>query len=137
MSDVLETFQDIRIRLHKNKKTGKIEMGADVKSVFDIAWYTFARLVADVAPPIDEDLNYFESQGSVLTCMTCGEYFVRHSSRQRYCDNPNCKRERNNQKAGAYHERKKGTTINNPRCDTTNWYSNEAFFIASISYIYA
>ena len=31
MSNVLEAFPDIRIRLQKNKKTGKIEMGADVK----------------------------------------------------------------------------------------------------------
>ena len=78
-----------------------------VQSVFDIAWYTFARLVADVAPPIDKDMDYFESQGSILTCMACGEYFVRHSSRQRYCNNPNCQAERNNRKARAYYERKK------------------------------
>lgn len=57
-------------------------MAADVQSVFDIAWYTFARLVADVAPPIDEDMGYFYSQGSVLTCMACGRYLVRHSSRK-------------------------------------------------------
>ena len=24
-------------------------------------WYTFSRIVADVAPPVDEDLDYFES----------------------------------------------------------------------------
>lgn len=107
MLNVMESIPDIRMRLQKNKKTGKIEMGADVQSVFDIAWYTFARLVADVAPPIDKDMNYFESQGSILTCMACGEYFVRHSSRQRYCNNPNCQAERNNRKARAYYERKK------------------------------
>jgi hypothetical protein len=107
ISDVLEAFPDIKMRLQKNRKTGKIEMGADVQSVFDIAWYTFARLVADVAPPVDEDLNYIESQGSILTCMACGEYFVRHSSRQRYCNNPSCQAERNNRKARAYYQRKK------------------------------
>ena len=51
--------------------------GADVQSVFDIAWYTFSRIVADVAPPVDEDLDYFESQGSILSCLACGKYFVR------------------------------------------------------------
>ena len=108
MLNVMEAIPDIRMRLQKNKKTGKIEMAADVQSVFDIAWYTFARLVADVAPSIDKDMDYFESQGSILTCMACGEYFVRHSSRQRYCNNPNCQAERNNRKARAYYERKKG-----------------------------
>ena len=107
MLNVMEAIPDIRMRLQKNKRTGKIELGADVQSVFDIAWYTFARLVADVAPPIDKDMDYFESQGSILTCMACGEYFVRHSSRQRYCNNPNCQAERNNRKARAYYERKK------------------------------
>ena len=58
MSNVLDMFPDIRWRLKMNPKSGKIEMGADVQSVFDIAWYTFARMVADVAPPVDEDLDY-------------------------------------------------------------------------------
>ncbi len=107
MLNVMESIPDIRMRLQKNKKTGKIEMAADVQSVFDIAWYTFARMVADVAPPIDKDMDYFESQGSILTCMACGEFFVRHSSRQRYCNNPNCQAERNNRKARAYYDRQK------------------------------
>ena len=105
--NVLEMFPDIRWRLKENKKTGKIEMGAEVNSVFDIAWYSFARLVADVAPPIDDDLNYMYSQGSVLTCMACGRYFVRHSSRQRYCNDPDCQAKRNNRKAKAYYDRQK------------------------------
>ncbi len=51
--------------------------------------------------------TYMFSQSSILTCMACGEYFVRHSSRQQYCSNPNCQAERNNRKARAYYKRKK------------------------------
>ena len=108
--DLIEMFPDIRMRLKQNKKTHKIEMGAEVHSVFDIAWYAFARLVANVAPPVDQDPDYMFSSGSILTCMACGNYFVRHSSRQRYCDNPNCQAERNNRKARAYYMRKKAET---------------------------
>ena len=75
-------FPDFRMRLKLDKKTGKVMFGADVQSVFDIAWYTFSRIVADVAPPVDEDLDYFESQGSILSYLACGKYFVRRSSRQ-------------------------------------------------------
>ena len=107
MLDLTEMFPDIRMRLKQNRKTHKIEMGAEVHSVFDIAWYAFARMVANVAPPADPDPDYMFSQGSILTCMACGEYFVRHSSRQRYCSNPNCQAERNNRKARAYYQRKK------------------------------
>ena len=106
LSTVLEAFPDIHWHLKRNKRSGKIELGADVQSVFDIAWYTFARLMAEVAPPVDSDLDYTDSQGSVLTCMACGEYFVRHSSKQRYCRNPSCQAERNNRKARAYYKRK-------------------------------
>jgi hypothetical protein len=107
MSEVMDMFPAFRLRLMRNSKTDKIEMGAEIDSVFDIAWYAFARMVAYVAPPADADLNYMYSQGSILTCMACGEYFVRHSSNQRYCDNPNCQAERKNRKARAYYLRKK------------------------------
>ena len=65
--------------------------------------------LAYVAPPVDKDMDYFESQGSILTYMACGEYFVRYSSRQRYCNNPNWQAEWNNQKARTYYERKKSS----------------------------
>lgn len=108
--DALEMFPDFKMRVKQNRKTHKVEMSAEIHSVFDIAWYSFARMVSDVAPPVDVDMDYEFSQGSILTCMCCGEYFVRHSSRQRYCDNPNCKAERNNRKARAYYKRKKSET---------------------------
>ncbi|MBQ3431962.1 MAG: CGNR zinc finger domain-containing protein [Clostridia bacterium] len=107
--DLLEMFPDFTMRVKQNPKTHKMELCADLYSVFDIAWYTFARMVSDVAPPIDDDLNldYEFSEGSILTCMACGNYFVRRSSRQRYCNNPDCQAERNNRKARAYYKRKK------------------------------
>lgn len=105
--DALELFPDFKMRVKQDPKTHKAEMVADIHSVFDIAWYAFARMVSDVAPPPDSEMDYEFSQGSILTCMCCGEYFVRHSSRQRYCDNPNCQAERNKRKARAYYERKK------------------------------
>lgn len=105
--DALEMFPDFKMRVKQDKKSHKTEMSAEIHTVFDIAWYAFARMVSDVAPPADTDMNYMYSQGSILTCMACGQYFVRHSSRQRYCDNPNCKAERNNRKARAYYQRKK------------------------------
>lgn len=88
---LIDMFPDFRMRLKLDKKTGKVMHGADVQSVFDICWYTFSRIVADVAPPIDPDLRYEEFQGAILSCLCCGEFFIRHSSRQIYCDNPTVK----------------------------------------------
>lgn len=110
---VIDMFPDFRMRLKLDKKTGKVMFGADVQSVFDICWYTFSRIVADVAPPVDEDLDYFESQGSILSCLACGKYFVRRSSRQLYCDNPNCQAERNRKNRRASYARKKASEAEN------------------------
>ena len=107
-SNVLDMLPDFKMRVKQNPKTYKAEMCAEIHSVFDIAWYTFARMISDVAPPIDVDmdLDYEYSEGSVLTCMACGNYFVRRSSRQRYCDDPDCQAERNRRKSRAYYMRK-------------------------------
>lgn len=108
---VIDMFPDFRMRLKLDKKTGKVMFGADVQSVFDICWYTFSRIVADVAPPVDEDLDYFESQGSILSCLACGKYFVRRSSRQLYCDSWDCQAERNRRNRRASYARKKAAEV--------------------------
>jgi hypothetical protein len=87
---LLEMFPDFKLRLKVDSKTGKIIYGADVQSVFDISWYAFSRMVADVAPLADPDMRFEDYHGTVLSCLCCGNFFVRHSSRQLYCDNPNC-----------------------------------------------
>jgi hypothetical protein len=110
---VIDMFPDFRMRLKLDKKTGKVMFGADVQSVFDICWYTFSRIVADVAPPVDEDLDYFESQGSILSCLACGKYFVRRSSRQLYCDSWDCQAERNRRNRRASYARKKAAEAEN------------------------
>jgi hypothetical protein len=110
--DLLEMFPDFRMRVKQDRKVHKVEMDADIRSVFDIAWYSFARMVSDVAPPADTDPNFMFSQGTILTCMFCGRYFVRHSSRQRYCGNPNCQAERNNRKSECITRERKLTKNN-------------------------
>jgi len=110
---LIDMFPDFRMRLKLDKKTGKVMYGADVQSVFDICWYTFSRIVADVAQPVDPDLRYEESQGVILSCLCCGEFFVRHSSRQIYCDNPNCQAERNRKNRRASYARKKTAEAEN------------------------
>lgn len=105
--NLLDMFPDFRMRVKQDENTHKVQMVADIDSVFDIAWYTFARMVSDVAPPADTDMEYVHSQGSILTCMSCGRYFVRHSSRQLYCNDPSCRDQRNRVKANAYHARER------------------------------
>lgn len=95
MTQLIDLFPAFRMRLKMNRRSKKIEYGADVYSVFDICWYTFGRLVADVAPPADYGIDDEFSQASILSCLACGSYFLRRSSRQRYCQSWECQAERN------------------------------------------
>ena len=69
---------------------GSIVYAAVVNSVFDIAWYTFSRLVADDAPENDVDLNSNLEIGHLVSCLCCGRYMFRRNNRQRYCASPDC-----------------------------------------------
>lgn len=104
---LIDIMPDFRMRLKLDRDSGKVMYGADVTSVFDICWYTLSRIIADVAPPVDQDMDYEFSQGKILSCLSCGKFFVRHSSRQLYCDNRNCQAERNRKNRRASYARKK------------------------------
>lgn len=109
--NLVDLFPNFEMRLKYDLRHKKIEYGADIHSVFDIAWYTFARMVADTAPPLDISDDEFYSRGSILSCMACGEYFVRRSSNQRYCTKPDCQNERNRKNRRACYARKKSNSI--------------------------
>lgn len=86
---------DFRLRLKLDPKSEKIVFAADVDSVFDIAWYTFARLLAE-----DPSLEFLGSDNRcrdeiLICCHHCGRFFVRNSSQQQYCDRPECQKARN------------------------------------------
>ena len=107
MTQLIDLFPDFRMRLKMNRRSKKIEYGADVHSVFDICWYAFGRLVADVAPPADYGIDDEFSQASILSCLACGSYFLRRSSRQRYCQSWDCQAERNRRNRRASYARHK------------------------------
>ena len=89
---LLGLFPEHRMKLTKNRKTGKIGMYGDIDSVFDLAWYAFAREVATDAPPPDTDPDslILYGSGSYICCLSCGKYVKRKGPRQRYCDDPSC-----------------------------------------------
>ena len=104
---LLSLFPEFKLKLKSNPRSKRIVYAADVQSIFDICWYTLSRMVADDAPALDVDDEHLFSQGSILSCLCCGEFFIRHGSRQKYCGSENCEAERNRKKAKANYIRKK------------------------------
>ena len=70
---------------------------ADVHSVFDICWLTFAKkLSEDVAPDdigTSSDVKVAKT-GLVMSCPFCGEAYVRTANRAITCGKPECQKAR-------------------------------------------
>lgn len=50
LDKLIERIPDFNMRLKVNPKTNRIEFSADVNSVFDIAWFTLARMISEDPP---------------------------------------------------------------------------------------
>lgn len=105
-SKLVEFIPEFNIKLKLNTSTGRFEFSADVDSVFDIAWYTLARMISE--DPALEDRRNEETrpEGIMICCRNCGKFLVRKSSRQEYCDSEECQKVRNARKQKAYRDRK-------------------------------
>ena len=103
---LIECIPDFRLRLKLDPKSEKIVFAADIDSVFDIAWYTFARLLTE-----DPSLEFLGSDnrcrdGILICCHHCGRFFVRNSRQQQYCDRPECQKARNAKNQRDFRKRK-------------------------------
>ena len=119
INKLIEMFPDFRMRLKKNPRNKRIVYAADVNSIFDIAWFTLSRLVADDAPPedIDYDADFNTPSGTILSCLSCGSFFIRKHNRQLYCMNSDCQaaRKRKNRRDCDARKKMNATIKNNQK----------------------
>jgi hypothetical protein len=107
---VCDMIPEINMVIKFDSKACKAEFTANVKSVFDICWYTIARLVAAHAPSQDEDMKsgkFIWDQRNIGVCLNCGRYFNKNSNRQLYCDYDECKRACNRNRQKEFQRRRK------------------------------
>lgn len=83
-------------------ENGEMKVMPDFHSVFDAARFALAKYVSI---PTDYPIAYGERVG-VATCECCGRLFVKKGNRQKYCDNPECKKERNRRKSRTAYRRR-------------------------------
>ena len=81
---------------------GELKILPGFNSVFEAAYYALARFMA-----ISPDAPTRDGGKTPLAiCESCGKIFVKNGNRQTYCDDPECKKERNRRKARtAYRKR--------------------------------
>ena len=103
---LIECIPDFNIRLKTDPRTGKLEFSTDVNSVFDIAWYTLARMLSEDPLPENKGKQESRPEGIMIRCRNCGKFIIRKSNRQEYCDSEDCQKVRNARKQKAFRERK-------------------------------
>lgn len=81
---------------------GELKIIPGFNSVFETAYYALARFVA--VPPDAPTRD--GGKTPLAICESCSKIFVKNGNRQTYCDDPECKKERNRRKARtAYRKR--------------------------------
>ncbi len=103
---LIDIIPDFNMRLKVNPRTGKIDFSADVQSVFDIAWFTLARMISEDPTTEDKGNPDNRSDGIMIRCRNCGRFIIRKCNRQEFCDLDECQKARNARKQKAYRDRK-------------------------------
>lgn len=95
-NDLLYLIPDFRMRLKVVPETQRTVFAADIHSVFDIAWYTLARLLADVRLTDEGSVERRYTEANVGVCKCCGRAFMRtgKQNRKEYCGKPDCQKRR-------------------------------------------
>ncbi|MGI6360430.1 MAG: hypothetical protein ACOX02_05280 [Acholeplasmatales bacterium] len=109
-SRIISYIPPVRMKLKYIDNEGNAEFRAEINSVFDICWYTLARMIASNAPQQDEDLDYGGdrwNEGTLGVCANCGTFFLKNNSVQKYCDNASCKAARIRNNVRSLRERRK------------------------------
>ena len=104
---LIDIIPDFHMRLKMNPKNNSVVFAADVHSVFDIAWYTLARMIVDFGPPEEAGQRKEKYEGTLTTCPICGTAFIRRNNRHTYCGDPQCKKAYDAQRAKKSRRNKK------------------------------
>ena len=104
---LIDIMPDFHMRLKMNPKNNSVVFAADVHSVFDIAWYTLARMIVDFGPPEEAGKRNERYNGTLTTCPICGTAFIRRNNRHTYCDDPQCKKTYDAQRAKKSRDKRK------------------------------
>lgn len=97
---------EFNMKLKLNSATRRYEFSADIDSVFDIAWYTLAKMISEDPTLENRANNDSRPEGIMICCRNCGKFIIRKSNRQEFCDSEECQKVRNARKQKAYRERK-------------------------------
>ena len=72
--EIISYILPVKMKLKYIDYEGNAEFRTEINSVFDICWYTLARMIASNASQQDEDLDYGEDRRKDGTLGVCANY---------------------------------------------------------------
>ena len=114
---LVNKFHSFKLTLMLDPKTNQPVHHISVDSIFDIVWFAFSKFIAQDASYVDfEDQNYFDDFADydgipnktlpITRCPICGDY-IKRVKNKKYCNKPECQKQRNALKSRNYYLKKK------------------------------
>lgn len=101
---------EIKIRLNYDIDRKKCELVANVESIFDICYYSIARLLAANAPsedPNTDKYSVYDLGESVSFCEVCGRMYIKSGNNQKCCGDEACIRTINRKRQARHRQKLK------------------------------
>lgn len=93
---ITDWIPEIKVGVQYDSSKNTCVLAAEVNSIFDICYYTIARLLASNAPSEDENTDRiakYDLGEKVSFCEICGKVYIKSGNNQRSCGKESCKRE--------------------------------------------
>lgn len=103
---LIDIIPEFNMKLKVDPCSGTIDFSIDVESVFDIAWFTLAKMISGNPASEDKGKPDPHVEAIMIRCCNCGRFMIKKSNQQRFCDSDKCQKARNARKQKAYRDRK-------------------------------
>ena len=103
---LVDFIPEFSMKLKFNKTTGRFDFSADIDSVFDIGWYTLARMISEDPALENRQATEQRPEGIMICCRNCGKFLIRRGKRQEFCLSPECQRARKARNQKDFRKRK-------------------------------
>lgn len=105
-----DMIPEIKLNLQYDIDRDRCELVANVDSVFDICYYTIARLLATNAPsedPNTDKYSVYDLGEKISYCEVCGKIYIKNGNNQKCCGSDACIRTINRKRQARHRQKLK------------------------------
>lgn len=119
---ICDMIPEVRMYLSYDISRKRCEFVANIESVFDICYYTIARLLASNAPSEDQNTDkysVYDLGESISYCEICGKMYIKNGNNQKCCGDEDCVRAINRKRQARHRQKLKEESKDQGGCEKT------------------